>query len=60
MVHQAMESKGHIIKVGGSREEIDLRCPKCKTLDVIVYCDRQGYYDVLECNKCGYLNNNKT
>jgi hypothetical protein len=51
-----MTDKSHIIKVCGSREEVELRCPKCKTLDVVVYCDIQGYYDVLECNKCGYKN----
>lgn len=54
-----MESDSHIIKLAGSREEIDLRCPKCKSLDVTVYCDLQGYYDVLECNKCGYVKKSK-
>jgi hypothetical protein len=49
-----MDNNSHIVKVGGSREQIELRCPKCKTLDVTVYCDVQGYYDVLECNKCGF------
>ena len=50
-----MEDKGHIIKVAGSREEIDLRCPKCKSIDVTAYEEEAGgYYGVLECNKCGY------
>jgi hypothetical protein len=54
-----MADKGYIIKLGGKREEIELRCPKCKCLEVTVYCDMQGYYDVLECNKCGYKKSNK-
>jgi len=54
-----MTDKGHIIKVGGSKEQIEIRCPKCKTTDVTVYCDLQGYYDVLDCNKCGYKKSNK-
>ena len=54
-----MVDKGHILKVGGSREEVDIRCPKCKTPDVTTYCDIQGYYDVLECNKCGFKKSKK-
>lgn len=43
-------------KTGGSLEEIDVRCPKCRSDEVIVFEDKAGYYDVLECKKCGYKN----
>ncbi|MBR9704955.1 hypothetical protein GOV12_06080 [Candidatus Pacearchaeota archaeon] len=46
----------YIKKSAGSLEEIDIRCPKCNSSDVIVFEDKEGYYDVLECNKCGYKN----
>jgi Zn ribbon nucleic-acid-binding protein len=45
----------HILKTGGSLEEVDIRCPKCNSNNITVYWDeKEGYYDVLECKACGY------
>ena len=44
----------HILKLAGTIEEIDIRCPKCKSNQVIVHIDEEGYYEVLECYKCGF------
>lgn len=49
-----MGYKGFIIKLAGSLEEVDVRCPKCKSQDIVAYGEEDGYYGVLECNKCGF------
>ncbi|MEM0465543.1 MAG: hypothetical protein QXW97_02470 [Candidatus Pacearchaeota archaeon] len=49
-------STNFIKKSGGSLEDIDIRCPNCKSSNVTLFKDEYGYYDVLECKKCGYKN----
>ena len=36
----------------------DIRCPKCKSEDVVVKED-EGYFWVYKCNSCGYSKNIK-
>ena len=48
----AMEN--HILKTPGAYEEIDIRCPKCSSDSVLISVSSSGYYEVLECRKCGY------
>ena len=49
-----MEQEGFIIKIAGSRKVVEIRCPKCKSSEIIAIQDKDGYYDVSECTKCGY------
>lgn len=38
----------------GGDYSIHIKCPKCKSEDVVVEEDEKGYFFVLKCNKCGY------
>ena len=44
-------------KFTGGDYSIHIKCPKCKSEDVVVEEDEEeeGYYYVLKCNKCGYV-----
>ena len=44
----------HIIKTPGAYEEIDIRCPRCNSSQVTVYGNSKGYYEIIECSKCGF------
>ena len=46
--------ENHILKTPGAYEEIDIRCPKCSSDSVLISVSSSGYYEVLECRKCGY------
>ena len=38
----------------GGDYSISIKCPKCKSEEVIIEEDDEGYFHVLKCNKCGY------
>ena len=42
-------------KFTGGDYSIHIKCPKCKGEDVVVEEDEEGYFQVLKCNKCGYV-----
>ena len=43
-------------KFTGGDYSICIKCPKCKSEEVIIEEDEEGYYQVFKCNKCGYEN----
>ena len=51
--------KPPILKLPGSLEEVNIRCPKCNSIDIVVKMNKEGYYEVMLCNKCGYKNPKK-
>lgn len=51
--------ENHLLKLAGSLEEINVKCPKCNSRQVVIIKNREGYYEVLDCQKCGYHNPNK-
>ena len=38
----------------GGDYSITIKCPKCRSEEIIIEEDEEGYYRVLKCNKCGY------
>ena len=46
-------------KFTGGDYSIPIKCPKCKSEEVIVEEDEEGYFYVLKCNKCGYSKSKK-
>lgn len=51
--------ENHLLKLAGAREEILTKCPKCESREVVLVKSQEGYYEVLECKKCGYKNEKK-
>ncbi len=51
--------ENHLLKLAGAREEILAKCPKCGSNEVVLMKSKEGFYEVFECNKCGYKNPNK-
>jgi transcription elongation factor Elf1 len=49
-----MEEISFILSTAGTYEEVDVRCPLCGGKEVLVNLDKNGYYYVLSCKKCGY------
>lgn len=44
------------MEFSGDYEPLYLVCPKCSSKNVVVAFDNEGYFQVAECNKCGYKN----
>ncbi len=42
-------------KFTGGDYSVSIKCPKCKSEEVIIEEDDDGYFHVLKCNKCGYV-----
>lgn len=34
--------------------ELEIKCPKCKSEDILIGMDDNGYFWVCQCNKCGH------
>ncbi len=45
-----------IVKVPMMSEEVEIKCPKCGSSNVLLIILTNGCYDFLECHKCGYKN----
>ena len=44
----------HISKLGGAYDDVEVKCPKCKSRRVIAELKDNNLYNVLECKECGY------
>jgi len=54
-MEDANEDIGNITgRFTGGDYSICIKCPKCKSEEIIIEEDEEGYYQVLKCNKCGY------
>ena len=49
-----MRTQNFILKTPGSYDELDIRCPRCSSNEIVVYTDPKGYYKVIECYNCGF------
>ncbi|VVB77701.1 Uncharacterised protein [uncultured archaeon] len=49
----------NIIKIPGTYDELDVRCPRCHSSDVLIFESINGYYGVIECYNCGYKKSQK-
>ena len=34
--------------------ELEIKCPKCRSEDILIDMENNGYFWVSQCNKCGY------
>ena len=34
--------------------ELEIKCPKCRSEDILISIENNGYFWVSQCNKCGY------
>ncbi len=34
--------------------ELEIKCPKCRSEDILIDLENNGYFWVSQCNKCGY------
>ena len=37
-----------------TRWNLDICCPKCRSRNVILESNKEGYYWIFKCNNCGY------
>lgn len=45
----------NMTKINGSAERLEIKCPKCGEMsNITVAKDKEGYFKVVECKKCGY------
>jgi hypothetical protein len=40
----------------GDFEQVIVTCPRCSSKEVAIAADRDGYFYVVECHKCGFKN----
>lgn len=41
----------------GSVDDLEIKCPRCGSTNVAISADSKGYFEVVECHKCGYVKN---
>ena len=34
--------------------ELEIKCPKCRSEEILVGMNNNGYFWISQCNKCGY------
>lgn len=51
--------EARIGNIAGNFEDVDITCPRCSSSNVIVDADENGYFEVIECGRCGYKNYKK-
>lgn len=44
----------HLIKTPGKHDEMDIKCPKCSSKEITIKRNSKGYFEVIECKKCGF------
>ncbi len=44
----------NIIKIPGRHENLEIRCPKCNSDNVLISLDSDGFYKVIKCKNCDY------
>ena len=45
-----------IVRMPWVSEEVEISCPRCGSDKVILIVKSNGCYDLLECHRCGYKN----
>ncbi|MBD3252943.1 hypothetical protein GF386_04380 [Candidatus Pacearchaeota archaeon] len=49
----------HIHKLPGTFDDVEVKCPKCKSKKVIAELKDNNFYSVIECKECGYKKKKK-
>lgn len=40
--------------IPGDFEDVELMCPRCGSSQVMIETNANGFFEVVECHKCGY------
>jgi Zn ribbon nucleic-acid-binding protein len=48
-----------INNIAGDFDEIEITCPRCNSTNVVVTANENGYFEIIECFRCGYKKINR-